>query len=81
MQIPYFPQLKELLIFTDYFRYSIPIDQILGDWGHRYAKQLDKLIIYTNEPIKNSELLQQLRGIKHFEMKKDIYCQMLDLIP
>lgn len=63
-QTPYFPKLKELTIDIK----SDPIAHALGESGPRYAKQLDKLTIHTKKPIDNDELLEQLRGIKHFEM-------------
>lgn len=67
IQLPYFPKLKELkLEFND-----IPIDQILGDCGHRYAKQLDKLTMYTSAPNESSELLEKLGGIKYFKISDD----------
>lgn len=64
MKIPYFPKLKELKIHIR----SDPIDQALGEYGHRYAKQFDKLTIHTDKKIENSELLEQLRGIKDFKI-------------
>lgn len=71
LQIPYFSKLKE---FTVYYincdRRSL--DYILGGFGHLYAKQLDVLQIYGQNPAwyEKDELINQCRAIKTFKIRE-----------
>lgn len=71
LQIPYFSKLKE---FTVYFIHCDhqSLNYILGGFGHLYAKQLDELQIYGQNPARyeNDELINQCRAIKRFKIRE-----------